>query len=118
MKDLPEYVKQSIIYVVVAATYYLSFFAMIDTSSGFIMLLAVIPAVVFVGSLVHAKMFGFTWYSAIIVGLLWIGVIWLTMGKGSPFNESAYPYAYIYGAVSFVGLLAGFIWRRLQARKK
>ena len=100
---MKAYIKKYYVYILVMLVFYVAAPLLCrDTGSAMFTLLCLLPVVLFILSLVYAKMNGFKWYLSIIIGLLWLpAIIYL--------NESATIYALIYGVISFVGQGVGFL---------
>ena len=103
-------IKKYYVYILVMLAFYVAAPLLCrDTGSAIFTLLCLLPVILFILSLVYAKMNGFKWYLSIIIGLLWLpAIIYL--------NESASIYALIYGVISFVGQGVGFLINSLFRR--
>lgn len=104
---MKAYIKKYYVYILVMLVFYVAAPLLCrDTGSAMFTLLCLLPVVLFILSLVYAKMNGFKWYLSIIIGLLWLpAIIYL--------NESASIYALIYGVISFVGQGVGFLVNKI-----
>lgn len=89
--------KELIYYLIIAITYYLLPFLIIDTGSAMFMLLIVMPLIVLITSFICGLKNGFHIWYAVIVGLLFIPTIYLH------YNESAWIYTLIFGALALTG---------------
>ena len=100
---MKAFIKKYYVYILVMLAFYVAAPLLCrDTGSAMFTLLILLPVVLFILSLIYAKMNGFKWYLSIIIGLLWLpAIIYL--------NESATIYALIYGVISFVGQGVGFL---------
>ena len=100
---MKAFIKKYYVYILVMLAFYVAAPLLCrDTGSAMFTLLCLLPVVLFILSLVYAKMNGFKWYLSIIIGLLWLpAIIYL--------NESASIYALFYGVTSFVGQGIGFL---------
>lgn len=95
----------SIIYILIV--YYLPFFTFVkDTGSAILTLFFIIPVTVLIVFFLFAKKYGFNIYYSLAITLLWLLNIFIL-------NDSAAIYALIYGALSIIGQLAGFMLNRL-----
>ena len=103
-----NFIKKYYVYILIMIAFYVitSLFCR-DTGSGMFTLLCLLPAIVFILSLVYVKMNGFKWYLSVIAGLLWLPVIIYL-------NESAAIYSVIYGVMSFAGQGVGFLLNKLM----
>ena len=104
---MKTFIKKYYVYILVMLAFYVAAPLLCrDTGSAMFTLLCLLPAILFILSLVYAKMNGFKWYLSIIIGLLWLpAIIYL--------NESASIYALIYGVISFVGQGVGFLMNKI-----
>ena len=104
---MKAFIKKYYVYILVMFAFYVAApLLCMDTGSAMFTLLILLPAILFILSLVYVKMNGFKWYLSIIIGLLWLPVIIY-------FNESATIYALIYGVISFVGQGIGFLMNKI-----
>lgn len=104
---MKAFIKKYYVYILVMLAFYVAAPLLCrDTGSAMFTLLCLLPAILFILSLVYAKMNGFKWYLSIIIGLLWLPAIICL-------NESASIYALIYGVMSFVGQGAGFLMNKI-----
>ena len=104
---MKAFIKKYYVYVLVMLAFYVAAPLLCrDTGSAMFTLLCLLPAILFILSLVYAKMNGFKWHLSIIIGLLWLtAIIYL--------NESATVYVLIYGVISFVGQGVGFLVNKI-----
>ena len=107
---MKAFIKKYYVYILVMLAFYVAAPLLCrNTGSAIFTLLCLLPVILFILSLVYAKMNGFKWYLSIIIGLLWLpATIYL--------NESASIYALIYGVISFVGQGVGFLINSLFRR--
>lgn len=105
---MKAFIKKYYVYILVMLVFYVAAPLLCrDTGSAMFTLLCILPAILFILSLVYAKMNGFKWYLSIIIGILWLpAIIYL--------NESASIYALIYGVISFVGQGVGFLINKIS----
>ena len=104
---MKAFIKKYYVYILVMLAFYVAAPLLCrDTGSAMFTLLCLLPATLFILSLIYAKMNGFKWYLSIIIGLLWLPAIIY-------FNESATIYALIYGVISFVGQGVGFLVNKI-----
>ena len=104
---MKAFIKKYYVYILVMLAFYVAAPLLCrDTGSAMFTLLILLPVVLFILSLIYAKMNGFKWYLSIIIGLLWLPAIIY-------FNESATIYALIYGVISFVGQGVGFLVNKI-----
>ena len=104
---MKAFIKKYYVYILVMLAFYVAAPLLCrDTGSAMFTLLILLPATLFILSLVYVKMNGFKWYLSIIIGLLWLPVIIY-------FNESATIYALIYGVISFAGQGVGFLMNKI-----
>ena len=104
---MKAFIKKYYVYILVMLAFYVTAPLLCrDTGSAMFTLLILLPVVLFILSLIYAKMNGFKWYLSIIIGLLWLPAIIY-------FNESATIYALIYGVISFVGQGVGFLMNKI-----
>ena len=104
---MKAFIKKYYVYILVMLAFYVAAPLLCrDTGSAMFTLLCLLPAILFILSLVYAKMNGFKWHLSIIIGLLWLpAIIYL--------NESATVYVLIYGVISFVGQGVGFLVNKI-----
>ena len=104
---MKAFIKKYYVYILVMLAFYVAAPLLCrDTGSAIFTLLCLLPVILFILSLVYAKMNGFKWHLSIIIGLLWLpAIIYL--------NESATVYALIYGVISFVGQGVGFLVNKI-----
>ena len=104
---MKTFIKKYYVYILVMLAFYVAAPLLCrDTGSAMFTLLCLLPVVLFILSLVYAKMNGFKWHLSIIIGLLWLpAIIYL--------NESATIYALIYGVISFIGQGIGFLINKI-----
>ena len=104
---MKAFIKKYYVYILVMLAFYVAAPLLFrDTGSAMFTLLCLLPAILFILSLVYAKMNGFKWHLSIIIGLLWLpAIIYL--------NESATVYVLIYGVISFVGQGVGFLVNKI-----
>ena len=104
---MKAFMKKYYVYILVMLAFYVAALLLCrDTGSAMFTLLCLLPVILFILSLIYAKMNGFKWYLSIIIGLLWLpAIIYL--------NESASIYALIYGVISFVGQGIGFLVNKI-----
>ena len=104
---MKAFIKKYDVYILVMLAFYVAAPLLCrNTGSAIFTLLCLLPVILFILSLVYAKMNGFKWYLSIIIGLLWLpAIIYL--------NESASIYALIYGIISFVGQGVGFLVNKI-----
>lgn len=104
---MKAFIKKYYVYILVMLAFYVAAPLLCrNTGSAIFTLLCLLPVILFILSLVYAKMNGFKWYLSIIIGLLWLpAIIYL--------NESASIYALIYGIISFVGQGVGFLVNKI-----
>ncbi|RKW36694.1 MAG: hypothetical protein D8H95_44950 [Lachnospiraceae bacterium] len=104
---MKAFTKKYYVYILVMLAFYVAAPLLCrDTGSAMFTLLCLLPVILFILSLVYAKMNGFKWYLSIIIGLLWFpAIIYL--------NESATIYALIYGVISFIGQGIGFLINKI-----
>ena len=104
---MKAFIKKYYVYILVMLAFYVAAPLLCrNTGSAIFTLLCLLPVILFILSLVYAKMNGFKWYLSIIIGLLWLpAIIYL--------NESASIYALIYGIISFVGQGVGFLMNKI-----
>ena len=104
---MKAFIKKYYVYILVMLAFYVAAPLLCrDTGSAMFTLLCLLPATLFILSLIYAKMNGFKWHLSIIIGLLWLpAIIYL--------NESASIYALIYGVISFVGQGVGFLMNKI-----
>ena len=107
---MKAFIKKYYVYILVMLAFYVAAPLLCrDTGSAMFTLLCFLPVILFILSLVYAKMNGFKWHLSIIIGSLWLpAIIYL--------NESATIYALIYGVISFVGQGVGFLINSLFRR--
>ena len=104
---MKAFIKKYYVYILVMLAFYVATPLLCrDTGSAMFTLLCLLPVILFILSLIYAKMNGFKWYLSIIIGLLWLpAIIYL--------NESAIIYALIYGVISFAGQGVGFLMNKI-----
>ena len=104
---MKAFIKKYYVYILVMFAFYVAAPLLCrDTGSAMFTLLCLLPVILFILSLVYAKMNGFKWYLSIIIGLMWLpAIIYL--------NESATIYALIYGVISFIGQGIGFLVNKI-----
>ncbi|MFC2471517.1 MAG: hypothetical protein ACFNVI_08970, partial [Lachnoanaerobaculum gingivalis] len=101
---MKDFIKKYYVYILVMLAFYVAAPLLCrDTGSAMFTLLCLLPAILFILSLVYAKMNGFKWYLSLAVALLWLPTVFIY------YNESAMIYALIYGVISFVGQGVGFL---------
>ena len=101
---MKDFIKKYYVYILVILVFYVAApLLCMDTGSAMFTLLCLLPAILFILSLVYAKMNGFKWYLSLAVALLWLPTVFIY------YNESAMIYALIYGVISFIGQGVGFL---------
>ena len=94
----------------------IAFYAMpifiIDTGSGMFFLLLVIPVFCFISGLIYGIIDGFKWFYPIILAVLFIPAIFIY------FNSSALIYTLIYGVITLIGNMVGWLIYRARQMKK
>lgn len=100
-------IKKSIPYlIVIIIAFYLLPNLIKDTGSGILMLLVVMPLTCLLTGFVFGRRNSFKWYFPVLVGILFIPSIFIY------YNESALIYAPVYGVLSLVGVIIGWILNR------
>ena len=101
---MKAFIKKYYVYILVMLAFYVAAPLLCrDTGSAMFTLLCLLPATLFILSLVYVKMNGFKWYLSLAVALLWLPTVFIY------YNESAMIYALIYGVISFAGQGVGFL---------
>ena len=101
---MKAFIKKYYVYILVRLAFYVAAPLLFrDTGSAMFTLLCLLPVILFILSLVYAKMNGFKWYLSLAVALLWLPTVFIY------YNESAMIYAFIYGVISFAGQGIGFL---------
>ena len=101
---MKAFIKKYYVYILVMLAFYVAAPLLCrDTGSAMFTLLCLLPATLFILSLIYAKMNGFKWYLSPAVALLWLPTVFIY------YNESAMIYALVYGVTSFVGQGIGFL---------
>ena len=101
---MKAFIKKYYVYILVMLAFYVAVPLLCrDTGSAIFTLLCLLPVILFILSLVYAKMNGFKWYLSLAVALLWLPIVFIY------YNESAMIYALIYGVISFIGQGVGFL---------
>ena len=102
------FIKKYYVYILVMLAFYVAAPLLCrDTGSAIFTLLCLLPATLFILSLIYAKMNGFKWYLSPVVVLLWLPIVFIY------YNESAMIYALVYGVTSFVGQEIGFLVNKI-----
>ena len=105
---MKAFIKKYYVYILVMLAFYVAALLLCrDTGSAMFTLLCLLPAILFILSLVYAKMNGFKWYLSLAVALLWLPTVFIY------YNESAVIYALIYGVISFIGQGIGFLVNKI-----
>ena len=105
---MKAFIKKYYVYILVMLTFYVAAPLLCrDTGSAMFTLLCFLPVILFILSLVYAKMNGFKWYLSPVVVLLWLPIVFIY------YNESAMIYALVYGVTSFVGQEIGFLVNKI-----
>ena len=86
--------------------FYLLPLLIVDTGSGMVVLLLLVPGFCLCGGLVCGLLAGFQWLFPLLTALLFAPTIWIY------YNESALPYLIPYTLLAALGLLAGGLVRR------
>ena len=105
---MKAFIKKYYVYILVMLAFYVAAPLLCrDTGSAMFTLLCLLPATLFILSLIYAKMNGFKWYLSPAVALLWLPIVFIY------YNESAVIYALIYGVISFIGQGIGFLVNKI-----
>ena len=105
---MKAFIKKYYVYILVMLAFYVAAPLLCrDTGSAMFTLLCLLPVVLFILSLIYAKMNGFKWYLSLAVALLWLPTVFIY------YNESAMIYAFIYGVISFAGQGVGFLVNKI-----
>ena len=105
---MKAFIKKYYVYILLMLAFYVAAPLLCrDTGSTMFTLLCLLPATLFILSLIYAKMNGFKWYLSLAVALLWLPTVFIY------YNESAMIYALIYGVISFAGQGVGFLVNKI-----
>ncbi|HMN12113.1 MAG TPA: hypothetical protein PKD55_07295 [Bellilinea sp.] len=94
--------------ILILATFYLLPLGIKDTGIGMWVLLIIAPVVCIIAAMLVALRLGFAWWFPLLVGALFVPTIWIF------YNESAWVYIIAYTLVSFLGLGAGVLMRKMK----
>lgn len=95
-------------YLFIAFSYYFSvWFLLKDTGSAMMILLGLLPVIVLLCSIKEANEKGFQWYFSIIVGLIFLPIVWAT-------NSSAFFYVYFYALISYLGQWISYLTKKAK----
>ena len=98
--------------LVIAFGFYLLPLLIRDTGSAMAVLLAVFPLLCFFAALLAGRSYGFYFSIPLLTALLFAPTIWIY------YNESAWIYCAIYGAIALLGNAAGLLFFKGKAKNK
>lgn len=98
--------------LVILVAYYVFPLFIVDTGSGMFFLLLVIPLVSFLCAMVYSWKYSFNIFFVLCFSLLFIPTVYLF------YNETAWNYVALYGAVALLGGLIGVGLRKVESLVK
>lgn len=93
-------------YVIIAIAYIIAPLLIMDTGSAMFILLLVLPLTIYITAFIYGLKHGFHFRFAIIAALLFIPSIFLH------YNESAWIYTFIFGALALTGNAFALLYRK------